>query len=61
MNKNLRVIYNGNLEVGENPLWNHQRSELIFIDILGKSMYIKKDKGSIYLVPFCSLCDIILA
>jgi len=46
MNKNLRVIYNGNLEVGENPLWNYQRSELIFIDILGKSMYIKKDKGS---------------
>jgi len=45
MNKDLRVIYNGNLEVGENPLWYFRRNELLFIDILGKSVYIKNEKN----------------
>lgn len=46
MNKDVRVIYNGNLEVGENPLWNFQLKELIFTDILGKSVYIKNENCS---------------
>ena len=33
------LIYTENLEVGENPLWDHRRAQLLFLDIRGKCAY----------------------
>ena len=33
------IIYSGNLQVGENPMWDHQGKQLLFLDILGKCIY----------------------
>lgn len=67
----LTPIYEGCLEVGESPLWDFYNGELLFVDILGKSLYVKKDKSpnferiilpqKIGCVALCENGDILLA
>ena len=46
MEEKIHLVYDGNLEVGENPLWDFKNERLLFLDIRGKCVYIKNKTGS---------------
>ena len=49
MEEKIHLVYDGNLEVGENPLWDFKNERLLFLDIRGKCVYVKnKDNAEFF-------------
>lgn len=45
MGGNLCLVYNGNLEVGENPIWDIKNRRCLFLDIRGRRVF-RETEGS---------------